>query len=182
MVPEYQRIVRAIEKNIETDKKSQPGLTVRPSTASDRLFLLNLSTQCVPFMFHERRHEELANVRRRFFDIYAGLDLGEEQSAIQAWVALSDDGQPAGAILVQTDAQRALDGTWDAYIYDISVLPEYWGSRVGVSLVENLIAELSQRGDVGYLCGDVSTQNHRAMGLAARFGFFVESRRFFQTL
>lgn len=156
------------------------GSPVRRADPSDRLFLMHLSTECVGFMFHERRQDEMPQVQQRFFDSYAIVDLSPSGQG-RVWIAETPEGTPAGAILVDTEAEEALDGRWNAYIYDISVLPQHWGRATGAALVMKAITDLDADGPA-WLTGDVSTDNERVLSLSRRFGFVVETRHYVRLL
>lgn len=192
---EYQRIVRplAVETqgwlgpshppSAEGEARSSPKprtVWVRHANASDQLFLMALCTECVPFMFHARRRGDIERVRERFFGVYAGLRF-DDQDALLAYVALTADGAGAGAVLVAPHGERMFDDGWQAYIYDISVLPEYWGHSVASTLIQAIVDDLTASG-IAWLAGDISTDNQRVQVLAERFGFEMESRRYFKEL
>lgn len=175
--PEYHRIV------CDLDRAPAPAtgpVIVRPAAEEDRLFLVALSTECVPFMFCASRREEIELVRRRFFDVYAFADLAGDDDELRVWVAWLD-GVPTGAIQVRPRAGTAADGGDEAYIFDISVSPEHWGGRVAVALVDHVIQEMRARG-VKYLTGDISVDNARVEGLSRRFAFSPEHARWFRAL
>jgi ribosomal protein S18 acetylase RimI-like enzyme len=173
--PEYHRIVCNLDL---APPVASTVVSVDPATENDRVFLVALSTECVPFMFCADRKDEIEQVRARFFDVYGALDLASGD--LEAWVARVG-GEPAGAVLVHPDAQAAADGRSETYIYDISVLPEHWGARVAVALVDRLISETRERGG-GYLTGDISVDNERVRGLSERYRFVPEHTRWFRRL
>ena len=80
-----------------------------------------------------------------------------------------------------TRAELALNGRWNAYIYDISVLPQLWGRATGAALVMKAIKDLEGEGPA-WLTGDVSTDNERVLSLSRRFGFVVETRHYVRLL
>lgn len=192
MVAECQRIVLSLSRFGEASNeqgaaisprvlaRTTRGVTVRAAEYSDRLFLMYLATECVTMMFHERRSSELAAIQERFFDSYAQLDFAPD-SPNRAWVASAPDGTLAGSILVEPESLEGPDGSKQAYINDISVLPAFWGRSVGASLALRAIEALKQMG-IAYLAGDISTDNERVWSLASRLGFEIESLRYVQFL
>lgn len=177
LAPEYHRIVCDLQR---TPAPAPGPVVVRPATEEDRLFLVALSTECVPFMFCASRREEIELVRRRFFDVYAFAELRGDDEELRVWVAWLD-GAPTGAVQVRPRAGTAADGGEEAYIFDISVSPEHWGGRVAVALVDHVIQEMRTRG-VKYLTGDISVDNARVEGLSRRFAFSPEHARWFRAL
>lgn len=177
LAPEYHRIVCHLDG---APPSSSGPIIVRPATEEDRLFLVALSTECVPFMFCASRREEIELVRRRFFDVYAFADLTGDDEDLRVWVAWLDE-VPAGAIQVRPRAGTAVDGGEEAYIFDISVSPAQWGGRVAVALVDHVIQEMRARG-IKYLTGDISVDNARVEGLSRRFAFSPEQARWFRAL
>lgn len=174
--PEYHRIVCNL---LRAPTSAAGEITVRPAAEEDRLFLVALSTECVPFMFCASRRDEIERVRQRFFDVYALVDL-EGDDDLSVWVATAG-AEPAGAIQLRPRAGSAIDGGQEAYIFDISVMRAHWGSRVAVALVDHVIEALRQRG-VRYLTGDISVDNERVEGLSRRFAFEREHTRWFRRL
>lgn len=190
MVAEYQRVVLALDGALRRSpeharmqaalSRGARNLLIRPAEESDRLFLMRLSTECAAMMFHERRRADLPLMQERFLDSYTLIPLGPE-SPVMVRVAETVDGAPAGAIYVDPEAEHGLDGRCEAYVYDISVLPQYWGRAVGAILLNRAIEELREAG-VAWLSGDISTDNHRVSALTARFGFDVETRHYVRML
>lgn len=176
IVPEYHRIVCRLD---DAPAAVETEASVAAAAAEDRMFLVALSTECVPFMFCADRKDDIAQVRQRFFDVYAGLDLVHDE-ALRVWVARVDH-EPAGAVLIRPEAGRAADDGAEAYIYDISVLPAHWGGRVAVALIDRAIQEMRARG-IKYLTGDISVDNTRVQGLAQRYRFHAEHTRHFRRL
>ena len=158
---------------------SRNGVNVYRASEDDRVFLLALSTRCVPFMFCESRQGDLPLVRRRFFDVYATLDLSGKPD-FQVLVA-TVNGEPAGAVMYAARSSQGLDKRDEAYIYDVSVEPERWGRSVAAALIQACIEELDRCG-IEYLGGDVAVDNARVLALAQRFGFVVEHRRHYRRL
>lgn len=178
---EHQRIVRPLARGIPTPVTLPPPRgRVRRADIGDHLFLMRLSTETVPHMFHQSRLEGLEGMRGRFFDVYGMFPMAQD-TRYRTWVAETSAGVPAGAIMVDPEAERAFDDSWESYIYDLSVDPAFWGGWVGAALVGAVIDQLTDEG-FGYLTGDISTDNRRVMSLARRFGFEVESKRYFRLL
>jgi len=182
MVAEHQRIVRPLARGVRGNLRPLPPLQgrVRRAGVPDHLFLMALSTETVPHMFHESRLDGLEDMRGRFFDVYGMFPMAQDLR-YRTWIAETSAGVPAGAIMVDPEAERAFDDSWDSYIYDLSVSPSFWGSWVGAAMVNTVIQELTDEG-FGYLTGDISTDNRRVAALARRFGFEVESKRYFKRL
>ena len=149
---------------------------VRAATEDDRLALLTLATECVPHMLTEREGADSDTVVSGFFDEYSRLDLSPT-APVRLWVGEDADGLMAGALLIDTKMDEALNGRRQAFIYDLSVTPRQWGRAVGAALVAQAAKILSQQG-IGYLLGDISVGNTRVKTLADRFGFVTETRRF----
>lgn len=177
LTPEYHRIVCDLER---APAAVTSPVRVRPAREEDRLFLVALSTECVPFMFCASRQHEIEQVRRRFFDVYAFADLEGDDDELRVWVAWVDEA-PAGAVQVRPRAGVTADGREEAYIFDISVSPQHWGGRVAVALIDHVIQEMRARG-IKYLTGDISVDNARVQGLSQRFAFSPEHARWFRAL
>jgi len=172
MSPQVLRYVRALGA---ADVAAAASERVRGADPADQLFLLSLNVQCVPYMHPELRPDEADDVQRRFLDVYASLPASDGD--LRGWLVHTAGHVAAGALVARPRAQQAFDGAWESYIYDISVLPEYWGRSLAATLLTTVLHDLAVDG-MGYAAGDVSGRNERVIRLLDRFGACVESRRY----
>jgi ribosomal protein S18 acetylase RimI-like enzyme len=147
---------------------------VRRGDEDDRLALMVLADQCVPYMFSEREGADRDGVVGRFMSNYGSLPLGPH-SDFWLYVAERAPFDIVGALVLLVKYETAVDGRRQAYIHDLSVAPSQWGRSVGAALVLRAIEGLGAEG-IGYLLGDISVTNSRIRSLADRFGFEPEAR------
>ncbi|MBM3461021.1 MAG: GNAT family N-acetyltransferase [Armatimonadetes bacterium] len=186
MVAEFQRIVLSLKEYGRDSLKQRAferasrSVAVRRAEYSDQLTLLRLATECVNLMFHaSRSDQDVERIQTRFIESYATLNVEDEKSHV--WIAETAEGDPCAALQIDPRRDHLLDGTWQAYISDISVSPEYWGRAAGVALVARAIPVLQEMG-ITYLAGDISTTNERVWSLSQKFGFHVESYHYVKIL
>jgi GNAT superfamily N-acetyltransferase len=189
-VPEMHRIImrldpeeaakRAAHLPKRAVERAARGYRVRRADPSDSLTLIFLATACVPMMFHEQRAGDMDHIQMRFLELYGDLDLSED-SAYHVWICETVEGDLAGAILIDPFHTEVVDGSWQAHVMDISVLPEHWGRAVGVFLGARGVEGLEAEG-IQYVSGNIGTHNERVLSLASRFGFVVEQTQYVRLL
>lgn len=150
----------------------QAACVVREADTSDSLNFMLLSTECVPMMFHERRRPHMAEIEMRFFQSFAGADFSPG-SPHQGFIAETGDGELMGGILTTPKCEKLLDGSWEAYLNDMAVLPQYWGKATGTILTAQALGTLKRAG-IRSVAADISTDNHRIMSVAKRVGAATE--------
>lgn len=100
------------------------------------------------------------------------------QSLYQMWwsndmgifVARNEDGALLGHVLVKIGQKEFLTGEEQAWIYDISVVPECWGTGLSRRLMERAEQFAAENG-MGYLGLTVTCANARAQKFYVNMGY-----------
>jgi len=142
-------------------------LTLRPTTAADREFLVRL--------YGSTRAEELAQVswddgQREAF-VRMQFDAQDTQyrshNPAGSFEVIEVDGRPAGRLYVDRR-------TGDIRIVDIALLPQFRGTGIGGYLIGRLIEEATASGRTVSIHVEV---HNRAASLYRRLGFVPVSER-----
>jgi len=178
---EMLRILRAVH---EVPKRT-PRYSVRAARRTDQLFMMWLSEFTAFNTVVPGRSADPDEVAVRFFASYANQSFYDDPR-MAAFVAedLSDPENPRqiGYIILKLGFQDLVDKQRLAYIYDISVHPDYWGKRVFHDLMDQA-DRFMVKNRVTLLQGDISMNNQRALRTAIKaLGFKIEWQRWSKKL
>jgi ribosomal protein S18 acetylase RimI-like enzyme len=162
-----------------------PRFHVRSARRTDQLFMMWLSEFTAFNTVVPGRSADPEEVALRFFASYTSQSFYDDPR-MKAFIAedLSDPENPTqiGYIILKLGFQDLVDQQRLAYIYDISVHPDYWGKRVFHDLMDQA-DRFMVKNRVTLLQGDISMNNQRALRAAVKMlGFQVEWQRWAKKL
>jgi ribosomal protein S18 acetylase RimI-like enzyme len=173
---EMNRIVKRVGR-YTFDTPRQRQFAVRPAGEMDRDFILLLNAENSPFLIPTGRECDTLSIRASYFDTYTNMKLKGNPNLL---VLIGEDvnaQRHAGYIMVKTEARDLVTGKLLAYLYDISVHKDYWGTFLGQRLVREAENRLAER-DVEYFVGDTAENNPRPLRTALKtLQFRLFSRR-----
>lgn len=103
----------------------------------------------------------------------ASLEQLWQAEDVEILVAVDQQGQRLGYLILLSHQLEPSTGEAQAVIYDLAVEPRHWGTRVVRELVQEAARRTAAKG-LAYLVGEVSADNQRALQKALRLGFQVE--------
>jgi GNAT superfamily N-acetyltransferase len=162
--PENTRVIQRLEH-----RSTEGAYTLRRVVERDRVFITNLNCQAVKAYDIPQRAIKQEDLSARNLEIYLNLDLGRHSEVVG--YVVEDDDRPVGYILFKLRRQLELTGEAAAYIYDINLLPSYWGTSARRLLLHHAQNKLLERGCVA-MYGDVSCDNPNALVVAIRAAGF----------
>lgn len=170
-LPELRRVLAPV-----VGKPNRSPFTVRPATAQDCFFLANLHSQGSHFYVPAHRSADLDEIALRSGAYYLSLNFGPDcplWGRIICW-----QGRPSGYVLYKLGMRVEENGASAAYLYDINLLPEFWGRLGARILLRQAMLDLAELG-VQYVAADISYDNDNAFRLATRgIEFQLEWTRF----
>ena len=169
--PELRRLLAPV-----LGKPNRSRFTVRPATALDAFFIANLHSQGSHFYVPAQREVDRDEIIMSSSAYYLGLNFGPDcpvWGRIICW-----EGKPSGYVLYKLGMHVEENGASAAYLYDINLLPEFWGRLGARILLRQAMLELAELG-VEYVAADISCDNDNAFQLATRgIEFQLEWTRF----
>jgi len=170
-LPELRRLLAPI-----VGKTNRSHFTVRPATALDTFFIANLHSQGSQFYVPAQREVDRDEMTLSSGSYYLGLNFGPDcpvWGRIICW-----QGKPSGYVLYKLGMRVEENGASAAYLYDINLLPEFWGRLGARILLRQAMLDLAELG-VKYVAADISCDNDQAFQLATRgIEFQLEWTRF----
>lgn len=147
-------------------------MTVRPATLDDIDAMIDLATEMVLHSVSPFRSVSADEVRRyRRDDLQSLRDIHElEHSGL--FVA-EVEGQMVGHIIVVAHQRDSSTGTAQAWIYDVSVRPGFWGRGIGQALMAEAEA-FALRCGMQVIGLGVTMANHRAVEFYDQLGYQQE--------
>lgn len=176
-------ICRLIKKVEKYDKVSMGHdlYIIRRACNSDIFFILWLNAQCGSFTIPEGRSVLKSDVMLRYMNVYADLVL-EDDELIALIIEEKQQEKSAGYLLIKTDSYDFLIGENVAYIYDLSIHPDYWGKRATHRIIRQGENILKDKG-INFVIADISSDNQRALKTALKsLNFQIESARWVKNL
>lgn len=147
---------------------------VRFGTSEDVEFVQRLASESVVYGIPYNRDIENAQVQTGSQRFLEGLDKRLEEEHFRLLVAIEGGSQRRlGYLMLELDQVEASTGERQSAIYDLAVVPEFWGRRVVHRLVEAAAKETARAG-LRYMIGEVTASNRRTLLQAQRLGFVVE--------
>ncbi|MBS2034927.1 GNAT family N-acetyltransferase [bacterium] len=157
-------------------KPNRSQFTVRPATPQDVFFIANLHSQGSQFYVPSHREVDREEMISRTMTIYLGLDFGPDSPVWGRIICWKD--KPSGYVLYKLGMRVEETGESAAYLYDINLLPEFWGRLGARILLRQAMLDLAELG-VKYVAADISCDNDNAFQLATRgIEFALEWTRF----
>lgn len=147
-------------------------VTYREADEHDLPAIIELATDMVLHSvspFRPVGAEQVRHYRREDLQSLPEI-LAMEQSGI--FVAL-DQARVVGHIIVVAHQKDSSTGTPQAWIYDVSVHPGYWGQGVGRHLLE-LAEQFARQQGMGAIGLGVTLANHRAHRFYLQQGYLEE--------
>jgi hypothetical protein len=173
---EMNRIVKQVGKYTFEGPRHERFL-VRPAVEEDRMFILLLNAENSTFLIPSGRESKTDEIRALYFGTYAVMDF-EENPTMK--VLIAEDRlkhRSAGYIMLKMESVDIVTGRLLAYLYDISIQKDYWGTVVSQRLTKEAENWLSER-NIQYLIGDTSESNPRPLITALKtLRFKLFSRR-----
>lgn len=170
-LPELRRVLAPV-----VGKANRSQFTVRPATALDTFFIANLHSQGSHFYVPAQRQVDQEEITLRSSAYYLGLTFANDcpvWGRIICW-----QGKPSGYVLYKLGMRVEENGANAAYLYDINLLPEFWGRLGARILLRQAMLDLAELG-VQYVAADISCDNDQAFQLATRgIEFQLEWTRF----
>ncbi|MFN8611429.1 MAG: hypothetical protein U0931_28040 [Vulcanimicrobiota bacterium] len=170
-LPESRRLLAPV-----LGKPNRSQFTIRPATAQDVFFIANLHSQGSHFYVPAHRQVDREEMISRTMTIYLGLDFGPESPVWGRVICWRD--RPSGYVLYKLGMRIEETGAAAAYLYDINLLPEFWGRLGARILLRQAMLDLAGLG-IEYVAADISCDNDNAFQLATRgIEFRLEWTRF----
>lgn len=157
--------------------QEKPNIVIRPATAADRAFILNLVPRFVEFGPPAWRDSEQMTVKNQQV-VTTALDA--PASDAQILVATAANGEPLGFIHLQTNIDY-FSGEPYGYISDIAVAIEGEGRGVGRALMAAGEAWAQQQG-YSVLSLNVFTANQGTCRFYETLGYREEIRQYVKVL
>jgi ribosomal protein S18 acetylase RimI-like enzyme len=155
---------------------------VRIACNEDIFFVMWLSTQCSSFTVPSGRDADTSEIQFEYLRVYSGMSLKETDDFAALIIEDALEDEPIGYLLLKTNSHDLVLGQRLAYVYDISIHPDYWGKWAAQRLYkegENLLV----RKGIHFCLGDISEDNRRALLAATRTaGFKLERSRIVKKL
>jgi len=178
---EIHRIIKKAELRPVKAPDPDPFL-VRQACCEDIFFVLWLNTQCAEYIIPAGRERPRDEVQYRFLNIYSRMSLAEREEFTSLIIEDRLKDSSIGYLLFKTESSDAITGVRLGYIYDIAIHPDYWGRRATQRLMREGENYMVRKG-IGYLLGDISDSNQRALKTAIKsIGFFHERVRWMKRL
>lgn len=147
-------------------------MKVRPATAADIPWVRALLLDSCVYTVSEFR--DLSNEKIREQRAAAQTDLEGMLTRTDFVILIADEaGQQTGYLILQFDVIESTTGEPQAYIYDIAVAPEHWGSKAYRALMLHAIKLAAWRG-YRFLSGTITASNRRSLLAAQRLGCQIE--------
>ena len=147
---------------------------IREATSSDLPRIIDLAVDMVLFSISPLRDFDAEAVRQyRRTDLRA---LEEVMGSDQTSVLVADDendGRLLGHVIVATRNQESSSGTAQAWVFDLSVRPDHWGTGLAQALMAR--AEIFARSlGMTHIGLGVTLSNERALRFYQRLGYQEE--------
>lgn len=170
-LPELRRLLAPV-----VGKPNRSHFSVRPATALDTFFIANLHSQGSHFYVPANRPADRDEIALRSGTYYLGLTFGPDCPLWGRIICWQD--KPSGYVLYKLGMSVEENGASAAYLYDINLLPEFWGRLGARILLRQAMSDLAELG-VEYVAADISYDNENAFQLATRgIEFELEWTRF----
>jgi hypothetical protein len=159
-LPELRRLLAPV-----LGKPNRSRFTVRPATAQDTFFIANLHSQGSRFYVPAHRPVDHDAMIMSSGAYYLSLNFGPDcpvWGRIICW-----EGKPSGYVLYKLGMRVEENGAAAAYLYDINLLPEFWGRLGARILLRQAMLDLKELG-IEYVAADISCDNENAFQLATR--------------
>jgi ribosomal protein S18 acetylase RimI-like enzyme len=150
-----------------------PVFRIRPATRADDLFFRQMELRTTWASLHpeDQRRMRKEDFREALTETH---ELLLKRSGTQLRVAETESGERAGLLWFGTN-RNLITGEDEAWIYNVSVVPEYQGQGVGALLVQHA-EELAREGGHRVLGLMVSEHNERAQRLYEKVQFQTTNR------
>ena len=147
-------------------------MKVSPATIEDIPWVRALLLDSSVYTISELR--DIGNDKVRELRASKGLDLGSliDRTDFVILVARQADAR-AGYLILQFDVVESTTNEAQAYLYDIAVEPEHWGSGAYRALMLHAIKLAAWRG-YRFLSGTITASNRRSLLAAQRLGCQIE--------
>jgi GNAT superfamily N-acetyltransferase len=146
--------------------------SIRKATLEDLPAVIDLAVDMVLFSISPLRDFRSDAVRRyRRADLQA---LEEVMCSDQASVLIAEqDGKLIGHVIVATRSQESSSGTSQAWVFDLSVRPDHWGTGLSQALMARAEAFGRELG-MSHIGLGVTLSNERALRFYQRLGYQEE--------
>ena len=152
-------------------------IEIRRARLADIPFIRQLSLDTLAIGIPECRDipnaTVLANATSHLDDLEGLLQRRREAAILVASDDALPGGKPVGFLILEFNYIEDSTGEAQSYIYNMAVIPEYWGRYVGHQLVREA-ARLSHQRGFQYMTSRVTASNRRTLLAALRMGFEVE--------
>ncbi|MBX3169637.1 MAG: hypothetical protein KF760_19700 [Candidatus Eremiobacteraeota bacterium] len=170
-LPELRRLLAPV-----VGKPNRSQFIVRPATALDTFFIANLHSQGSHFYVPANRVVDRDEIILRSGAHYLSLNFAPDCPVWGRIICWQD--KPSGYVLYKLGMRIEENGASAAYLYDLNLLPEFWGRLGARILVRQAMLELAEMG-VEYVVADISLDNELAFQMATRsVEFELEWTRF----
>lgn len=158
--PELRRLLAPV-----LGKPNRSHFTVRPATPLDTFFIANLHSQGSHFYVPAHREVDRDELTMRSGAYYLGLTFGPDCPVWGRIICWQE--KPSGYVLYKLGMRVEENGASAAYLYDINLLPEFWGRLGARILLRQAMLDLAELG-IEYVAADISCDNDQAFQLATR--------------
>lgn len=146
-------------------------IAVRDATEKDLSFVKKLAVEAILHGVPYGRQTSNKVIQARVREQLRDLEPDEDLVILIAY--LPDDGRPIGYLILQLAELDTATGDLQSNVFDLAVLPSYWGTPAVRELVREA-ARRSARAGRPYMAGEVSAHNQRTYLQALRLGFELE--------
>lgn len=151
-------------------------IAIRRARLGDAAFIRELSAQAALLGIPEGRdisNEQVLETAMASLKELEQWILRKRDFAILVAEDPDKDRQPVGFLILEFHYVEESTGEIQSHIYNLSVLPSYWGRWVGHELVREAARITHQRG-YRYMTSKVTASNERALLSAIKLGFEIE--------
>lgn len=157
------------------------GVVVRRATMADLPDVIDLAAEMVVHSISPYRATELEAVRE-----YRRQDLETLYEALAMpdagiFVAEDDEGRFVGHVVVMAGRNESSTGEPQGWVFDLSVIPDEWGTGVADLLMGRAEAFVREKG-LRYLGLGVTSANRRALAFYDRLGYLEERKQMIKIL
>lgn len=148
-------------------------IPIRRARLGDAAFIRELSLDAVAYGIPEGRdiaNEAVVAPAREGLKNLEDWIVRKRDFAI---LVAEDEGKPVGFLILEFHYVEESTGEIQSHIYNLSVLPSYFGRWVGHELVREAARITHQRG-YRYMTSKVTASNERALLSAIKLGFQIE--------
>lgn len=156
-------------------------VVVRPASSSDIPAIIDLAVEVVGHSVSPLRESRLEAVQEyRRADLQA---LHEVLTLPESGIFVAEDrqGRLVGHVIAMAGRSESSTGELQGWIFDLSVVPEFWGTGVARRLLERAEDFVMARG-LRFLGLGVTSANKRALAFYERRGYQEERKQMVKTL